>query len=73
MTTLYIAPGSPWKNGYNESFNGCLPKGTQRTGSVSSAPAVTFAARINSGVDRVELGGIAEDLRRDRGQRPVHS
>ena len=24
MTTLYIAPGSPWENGYNESFNGKL-------------------------------------------------
>jgi hypothetical protein len=22
--TLYIAPGSPWENGYNESFNGKL-------------------------------------------------
>ena len=22
--TLYIAPGSPWENGYNESFNGSL-------------------------------------------------
>jgi putative transposase len=21
---LYIGPGSPWKNGYNESFNGKL-------------------------------------------------
>ena len=21
---LYIAPGSPWENGYNESFNGSL-------------------------------------------------
>ena len=24
MTTLYIAPGSPWKNRYNESYNGSL-------------------------------------------------
>ncbi len=24
MTTLYITPGSPWENGYNESFNGSL-------------------------------------------------
>ena len=24
MKTLYIEPGSPWKNGYNESFNGKL-------------------------------------------------
>ena len=24
MTTLYIEPGSPWQNGYNESFNGKL-------------------------------------------------
>lgn len=23
--TLYIEPGSPWKNGYRESFNGKLP------------------------------------------------
>jgi len=22
--TLYIEPGSPWENGYNESFNGRL-------------------------------------------------
>jgi len=22
--TLYITPGSPWENGYNESFNGKL-------------------------------------------------
>ena len=22
MQTLYIEPGSPWENGYNESFNG---------------------------------------------------
>ena len=22
--TLYIEPGSPWENGYNESFNGKL-------------------------------------------------
>ena len=22
MKTLYIEPGSPWENGYNESFNG---------------------------------------------------
>ena len=24
MKTLYIEPGSPWENGYNESFNGTL-------------------------------------------------
>lgn len=24
MKTLYIEPGSPWENGYNESFNGKL-------------------------------------------------
>ena len=24
VTTLFIAPGSPWENGYNESFNGKL-------------------------------------------------
>jgi len=24
VQTLYIEPGSPWKNGYNESFNGKL-------------------------------------------------
>lgn len=24
MTTLYITPGSPWENGYNERFNGAL-------------------------------------------------
>ena len=24
MNTLYITPGSPWENGYNESFNGSL-------------------------------------------------
>ena len=24
IQTLYIAPGSPWENGYNESFNGKL-------------------------------------------------
>ena len=24
VQTLYIAPGSPWENGYNESFNGKL-------------------------------------------------
>ncbi len=24
MKTLYIDPGSPWENGYNESFNGKL-------------------------------------------------
>jgi len=23
-STLYIEPGSPWENGYNESFNGKL-------------------------------------------------
>ena len=24
VKTLYIEPGSPWENGYNESFNGRL-------------------------------------------------
>ena len=24
LETLYIEPGSPWENGYNESFNGTL-------------------------------------------------
>jgi putative transposase len=24
VITLYIEPGSPWENGYNESFNGKL-------------------------------------------------
>lgn len=24
MNTLFIEPGSPWENGYNESFNGKL-------------------------------------------------
>ncbi len=24
MKTLFIEPGSPWENGYNESFNGKL-------------------------------------------------
>ena len=24
LKTLYIAPGSPWENGYNESFSGSL-------------------------------------------------
>ena len=23
---MFIAPGSPWENGYHESFNGPLPK-----------------------------------------------
>ena len=26
VKTLYIEPGSPWENGYNESFNGKLRK-----------------------------------------------
>jgi putative transposase len=25
VKTLYIEPGSPWENGYKESFNGKLP------------------------------------------------
>jgi transposase InsO family protein len=25
VKTLFITPGSPWENGYNESFNGKLP------------------------------------------------
>ena len=24
VTTLFMEPGSPWENGYNESFNGKL-------------------------------------------------
>ncbi len=24
VKTLFIEPGSPWENGYNESFNGTL-------------------------------------------------
>jgi IS30 family transposase len=24
VKTLFIEPGSPWENGYNESFNGKL-------------------------------------------------
>jgi IS30 family transposase len=24
VKTLFIQPGSPWENGYNESFNGTL-------------------------------------------------
>jgi len=24
VTTLYITPGSPWENSYNESFSGSL-------------------------------------------------
>ena len=24
VETLFIEPGSPWENGYNESFNGTL-------------------------------------------------
>ena len=24
VKTLFITPGSPWENGYNESFNGTL-------------------------------------------------
>ena len=35
VQTLYIAPGSPWENGYNESFNGacssCGISGRSRT------------------------------------------
>ena len=27
MKTLFIAPGSPWENGYAESFNGKLRDG----------------------------------------------
>ena len=27
VKTLYITPGSPWENGYNESFNGSLRDG----------------------------------------------
>jgi transposase InsO family protein len=26
VKTLYIAAGSPWENGYNESFNGSPPR-----------------------------------------------
>ena len=26
VKTLYIEPGSPWENGYNESFNSKLPE-----------------------------------------------
>jgi IS30 family transposase len=28
MQTLFIEPGSPWENGYNESFNGAMMGGT---------------------------------------------
>jgi transposase InsO family protein len=28
VKTLYIAPGSPWEHGYNESFNGSLARRT---------------------------------------------
>jgi transposase InsO family protein len=37
VKTLYITPGSPWENGYNESFNGSLrdelPNGESSTAS----------------------------------------
>lgn len=28
LTTLYVAPGGPWENGYDESFNGSLRDGS---------------------------------------------
>ncbi len=38
VKTLYIEPGSPWENGYNESFNGKLRMGRKIKGRVSTLP-----------------------------------
>ena len=40
VKTLYITPGSPWENGYNESFNGSLRDelSTARSSTASSRP-----------------------------------
>ncbi len=34
VKTLFIEPGSPWENGYNESFNGKLPVTSCSTGEI---------------------------------------
>jgi transposase InsO family protein len=45
VETLYIEPGSPWENGYNESFNGKLGgellKGENTTRNGRTVPSAT--------------------------------
>ncbi len=38
VKTLYITPGSPWENGYNESFNGALCDELLNGGSSTASP-----------------------------------
>jgi transposase InsO family protein len=42
VRTLFIEPGSPWENGYNESFNGAGARGAVAQG-VQYDPAAQFA------------------------------
>jgi transposase InsO family protein len=41
VKTLYIEPGSPWENGYNESFNSKL-RDELLNGEIFTTPPVTI-------------------------------
>jgi transposase InsO family protein len=38
VKTLYIAPGSPWENGYNESFNARFATSCSTARSTTASP-----------------------------------
>ena len=51
VKTLFIEPGSPWENGYNESLNGTLGGGSAEAGGLfdsegSDGSHRTMAARV---------------------------
>jgi transposase InsO family protein len=51
VTTLFVEPGSPWENGYNESFNGKLRGGS--THCVGPGPGdLLFAAGLSRKADQ---------------------
>ena len=44
VKTLFIEPGSPWENGYNESFNGTLRNELLKREIFYSIPVMGLAA-----------------------------
>jgi transposase InsO family protein len=48
VKTLYIEPGSPWENGYNESFNGKLRDEILLNGELFYSPAEARGLAIDS-------------------------
>ena len=70
VKTLYIEPGSPWENGYNESFNSKLRDEILNTEIFLYIEGGQSADRYDGGITTIPSGRIARSDTDRRPQKP---